>query len=179
MEEMDLYGFTLKAADGSAFPLATARGRPLLVVNTASRCGFTGQYAGLEELHRTYGKRGLVVLGFPCDQFAHQEPGNEAEILSFCRLTYDVTFPMMAKVEVNGSGAHPLFVELRKRTRGMLGDAVAWNFTKFLVAPDGIRVKRYAPSVEPAKLAVDIEEMLTAMRAAPGAGGSAGRSPDS
>lgn len=157
-----MYDLDLRASDGSSFPLRGLEGKTLLVVNTASKCGFTPQYSGLEALHRKYKDRGLVVIGLPCDQFAHQEPGDDAQIKSFCERSFGVTFPLMAKVEVNGSNAHPLFVELRKRTRGLLGDSVKWNFTKFLVSPGGGRVKRFAPTVEPAKMEADIEKLLPA-----------------
>ncbi|MEQ1892035.1 MAG: glutathione peroxidase [Planctomycetota bacterium] len=141
--------------------LAAQRGKVLLIVNTASRCGFTPQYAGLEELWRRYKERGLVVLGFPCDQFGHQEPGDAAEIAEFCQVNYGVTFPLYAKVEVNGEGAHPLFVQLKAAAPGLLGtQAIKWNFTKFLVDRGGAVVERYAPNTEPAKLAADIERLL-------------------
>ena len=136
-------------------------GQVVLVVNTASQCGFTPQYAGLEQLWRDYRDRGLVVLGFPCDQFGHQEPGNEAEIASFCRLDYDVDFPMFAKVEVNGANTHPLWKWLKKEKGGLLGiDAIKWNFTKFLVGRDGKPIKRYAPTDKPESIAGDIEAAL-------------------
>jgi glutathione peroxidase len=160
MEDRDIYDFELRASDGSAFPLRGLEGKALLIVNTASKCGFTPQYKGLEALHRRYRDRGLVVIGAPCDQFAHQEPGSDAEIKSFCEINYGVSFPIMAKVEVNGPGAHPLFVELRRRTRGLLGDRVKWNFTKFLVSPGGGRVKRFEPTVEPESMAAEIEKEL-------------------
>ncbi len=160
MQNDPLYSFEIRRADGSTTTLEPYRGKVLLVVNTASRCGFTPQYEGLEALHKKYGPKGLAVVGFPCDQFAHQEPGGDEEIQSFCRLTYGVGFPVMAKIQVNGPGAHPLFVELRRRTKGLLGDAVAWNFTKFLVSPGAKTVKRYAPTFEPANMERDIEAML-------------------
>ena len=160
MNGSDIYDFELKAGDGLSFSLRGLEKKTLLIVNTASKCGFTPQYKGLEALHKKYGGRGLVVIGFPCDQFAHQEPGSDEEIRSFCELKYGVTFPLMAKVEVNGTNAHPLFVELRKRTRGILGESVKWNFTKFLVSPGGEVVKRYEPTVEPEKMSADIEKEL-------------------
>ena len=151
----------LETLAGETTSLAAHEGKVLLIVNTASRCGFTPQYAGLESLHRRYRDRGLAVLGFPCDQFGHQEPGTEAEIASFCQTNYGVTFPMHAKVEVNGDGAHPLFVSLKAAAPGLLGTkAIKWNFTKFLVDRGGNVVERYAPNVAPEKIAPDIERLL-------------------
>ena len=141
--------------------LSEHRGKVLLVVNVASKCGFTPQYAGLEQLWRDYRDRGLVVLGFPCDQFGHQEPGDEAEIKNFCSLSYDVDFPLSSKVEVNGADAHPLWKWLKDEKGGFLGiDAIKWNFTKFLVGRDGEVIKRYAPTEEPQALRADIEAAL-------------------
>ena len=155
------YDFDAAALDGSPQPLSDYRGKVLLVVNVASKCGFTPQYAGLEQLWRDYGPRGLVVLGFPCDQFGHQEPGDAEEIRDFCSLTYDVTFPMCAKVEVNGANAHPLWRWLKKEKSGLLGiEAVKWNFSKFLVGRDGRVLARYAPTDKPESLAGDIEDAL-------------------
>jgi glutathione peroxidase len=146
---------------GEAKTLATYQGKVLLIVNTASQCGFTPQYAGLEALHRRYKERGLVVLGFPCDQFGHQEPGTAEEIASFCESHFGVSFPMHAKVEVNGEGAHPLFVRLKEKAPGLLGTrAIKWNFTKFLVDRKGDVVERYAPNTTPEALASDIEKLL-------------------
>ena len=157
------YDFSARDIQGHEQPLADYRGKVLLVVNVASKCGFTPQYAGLEKLWRQYRDRGLVVLGFPCDQFGHQEPGNEAEILNFCSLTYDVDFPMFAKVEVNGGGTHPLWKWLKDEKGGLLGiGAIKWNFTKFLVGRDGRVIKRYAPTDTPESLARDIEAALVA-----------------
>lgn len=131
---MSLYDITVTTIDGSIGTLADYRGQVLLIVNVASQCGFTPQYAGLEALYRRYRDRGFAVLGFPCDQFSHQEPGDEAEIKSFCTRTYDITFPLFAKIEVNGSNAHPLYAHLKKARPGLLGsEAIKWNFTKFLV----------------------------------------------
>lgn len=155
-----LHDFTATSIAGDDVDLAAYRGKAVLVVNTASKCGFTPQYEGLEDLHRRYGDDGLVVLGFPCDQFGHQEPGDEAQIADFCQLNYGVSFPMFAKVEVNGDGAHPLYRWLRSEKGGLLGDRIKWNFTKFLVAPDGTVVDRYAPSTKPQKLVGDIEAIL-------------------
>jgi len=162
MKESSLYDFELRANDGSTFSLRGAEGKVLLIVNTASKCGFTPQYKGLEALHKKYREKGLIVIGVPCDQFAHQEPGSDAEIMAFCELNFGVTFPLMAKVDVNGKNAYPLFVELRKRTQGLLGDSIKWNFTKFLVSRDGLRVKRFEPTVTPEKMESDIERELGA-----------------
>ena len=155
-----LHDFTATSIAGDDVDLADYRGKAVLVVNTASKCGFTPQYEGLEALHRLFGDDGLVVLGFPCDQFGHQEPGDEAQIADFCQLNYGVSFPMFAKVDVNGKDAHPLFAWLRKERGGIAGDRIKWNFTKFLVAPDGTVVDRYAPSTKPQKLVGDIEAIL-------------------
>ena len=155
------YDFSAAGLDGQDTALADYRGKVLLIVNVASKCGFTPQYAGLEQLWRQYAPKGLVVLGFPCDQFGHQEPGNADEIRNFCALTYDVSFPMFAKVEVNGGNAHPLWQWLKDEKGGLLGfDAIKWNFTKFLIGRDGKVLKRYAPTAEPASLATDIEAAL-------------------
>lgn len=160
MKALD-FATRLRTLDGKDTELAAHRGKVLLIVNTASECGFTPQYAGLEALHRKYAERGLVVLGFPCDQFGHQEPGNEAEIASFCQKNYGVTFPMHAKVEVNGEHAHPLFVQLKAAAPGLLGtEAIKWNFTKFLVDRQGNVVTRYAPNTKPETLAGDLEQLL-------------------
>ncbi|MBY4574935.1 glutathione peroxidase [Gordonia paraffinivorans] len=154
------FDFTATDIDGNPVSLSDFRGDPLLIVNTASKCGFTPQYEGLEALHRKYSDRGLRVLGFPCDQFAHQEPGDAEEIKNFCSLTYDVTFPMFAKIEVNGSNAHPLFEWLRAQKSGILGGRIKWNFTKFLVDRDGQVVGRFAPATKPEKLTRAIEQVL-------------------
>jgi glutathione peroxidase len=156
----NLYDFKATDIDGKEVDLADLQGKVALVVNTASKCGFTPQYEGLEELQRTYGEQGLVVLGFPCDQFAHQEPGDDAAIEQFCTINYGVTFPLSTKVDVNGRKTHPVFAFLRKRTGSLLGSTVKWNFTKFLVAPDGTTVKRYSPKTEPAAMAKDIEALM-------------------
>jgi len=153
--------FTVTGADGAAIPLDRWAGQVLLIVNTASQCGFTPQYAGLEALHRRYGERGFAVLGFPCNQFGAQEPGDAAAIASFCSLTYDVTFPVFAKIEVNGAGADPLFERLKTDAPGLLGSkAIKWNFTKFLVDRSGKVVHRYAPTTKPEQIAADIEAFL-------------------
>ena len=149
--------------DGTLEPLAAYRGRTLLIVNVASRCGYTPQYAALEALYRRYKDDGFVVLGFPCDQFGRQEPGPEEEIAKFCTSRYDVTFPMFAKIEVNGPGAHPLYRYLTAARRGVLGTRrIKWNFTKFLIGPDGAVLRRYAPFVPPEKI-----EPAIAARVAP------------
>ncbi|HVI50065.1 MAG TPA: glutathione peroxidase [Candidatus Sulfotelmatobacter sp.] len=156
-----LYDIALKTIDGDTVSLGQYAGKVLLIVNVASKCGFTKQYAGLEALYRRFKDRGLVVLGFPCDQFGHQEPGSEAEIKSFCSLTYDVTFPMFAKIEVNGSGTHPLYAALKTELAGILGtEGIKWNFTKFLVDRQGTPIERYAPTVTPEAMAADIEALL-------------------
>ena len=155
--------FDFAATDiaGREQPLSQYRGKVLLVVNVASRCGFTGQYAGLEALWRSYRDRGLVVLGFPCDQFGNQEPGNDEQIRDFCSLNYAVDFPLFSKVEVNGAGAHPLWQWLKDEKGGVLGiDAIKWNFTKFLIGRDGNVLQRYAPTATPESLVADIEAAL-------------------
>ena len=157
--------FTARTAQGEAQPLAQYRGHVLLIVNTASRCGFTPQYAGLEALWRKYRDAGLVVLGFPCNQFGHQEPGTAEQIASFCSTTYDVSFPVMAKIDVNGAGADPLFQWLKTEKPGLLGTAaIKWNFTKFLVGRDGAVAGRFPPSATPASLEGAIETALAAPR---------------
>ena len=155
------HDFSATTLDGTEQPLDAFRGKAMLIVNTASKCGFTPQYAGLEQLWRENRERGLVVLGFPCDQFGHQEPGDADEIRQFCSLRYDVSFPMFAKVEVNGDGAHPLWKWLKAEKSGILGiDAIKWNFTKFLVGRDGKVIRRYAPKDAPASIAGDIQTAL-------------------
>ena len=157
------YQFEATTIDGQTLPLSTLKGKVLLVVNTASACGFTPQFAGLETLHQTYGERGLVVMGFPCNQFGHQDPGSNDEILGFCQRNYGVNFPMMAKVEVNGANAHSLFAWLKQSAPGFLGtEGIKWNFTKFLVDKEGQVIKRYAPTDSPASIAKDIEAALAA-----------------
>ncbi|RAK68918.1 glutathione peroxidase [Phenylobacterium kunshanense] len=156
-----VYDFTAETIDGQPAPLADYQGKVLLIVNTASKCGFTRQYAGLEELYRKYRDRGFVVLGFPCNQFGAQEPGDEEEIKSFCSLTYDVDFPMMRKIDVNGPTAHPLYVFLKGQKKGLLGtEGIKWNFTKFLIDRSGKVVDRYAPTDEPKSLEGAIEALL-------------------
>ena len=158
-----VYDFDAQAIDGSTVPLRQYAGKVLLIVNTASACGFTPQLGGLEALHQQYGGQGLVVLGFPCNQFAGQDPGSNDEIASFCQLNYGVSFPMMAKVDVNGAQASPLDRWLCAEAPGLLGSkAIKWNFTKFLVGKDGQVIRRYAPQDTPAKLADDVEAALQA-----------------
>jgi len=155
--------FTVHRIDGAELALSTLTGQVVLIVNTASACGFTPQFAGLQTLHDTYGARGLAVLGFPCNQFGGQDPGSPEQIQSFCQLNYGVTFPMMAKVCVNGDQADPLFRWLKAEAPGLLGSqAIKWNFTKFLVGRDGRVIRRYAPQDTPSKLARDIEAALQA-----------------
>lgn len=157
----DLYSIPVTAADGSQTDLSDLRGRVLLIVNTASKCGFTPQYAGLEALYRTHRDRGFSVLAFPCNQFGAQEPGDAAEIASFCSLTYDVSFPVFAKVDVNGADAAPLWRHLKHEAPGLLGsEAIKWNFTKFLVGRDGRVIERYAPTTRPDAIEADIQKAL-------------------
>ena len=161
-----------QTTEGQPKKLAAYRGKVLLIVDTASQCGFTPQYAGLEKLYRTYKDRGLVVLGFPCNQFGAQEPGSATAIGEFCERNYGVSFPMFAKVDVNGENEHPLYRYLKKEKKGLLGplggSAIRWNFTKFLVDRDGRVVARYAPSTKPESLAGDIEKLLNATNAKEG-----------
>jgi glutathione peroxidase len=145
---------------GQEVSLSEYSGQPVLIVNTASKCGFTPQYDGLQKLHEEFKDQGLVVLGFPCDQFAHQEPGDDTQIEEFCKVNYGVTFPLSQKVDVNGKNTSPVFDFLKDRAGGMLGSSIKWNFTKFLVAPDGTTVKRYAPKTEPKDIQTDIEALL-------------------
>ena len=158
-----VYDFEARQIDGKTVPLAQFRGQPLLIVNTASACGFTPQFGGLEELHQRFGPRGLAVLGFPCNQFGSQDPGSNEEIGAFCQKNFGVSFPMMSKIDVNGAEAHPLYKWLTAEKPGLLGSkAIKWNFTKFLVGKDGKVLKRYAPQDAPAKLGKDIEAALAA-----------------
>jgi glutathione peroxidase len=151
----------VRAADGGVARLDTWAGKVLLIVNTASRCGFTPQYEGLEDLHRQYGERGFEVLAFPCNQFGAQEPGSAEEIATFCSTTFDVTFPIFAKIDVNGPKADPLFERLKAEAPGVLGSrAIKWNFTKFLIDRQGRTVRRYAPATKPEEIARDIEALL-------------------
>ena len=156
-----IYDFEALQINGQSVPLSQYRGKVLLIVNTASACGFTPQFGGLEELHKEYADKGLVVLGFPCNQFGAQDPGSNDEIASFCQLNYGVSFPMMAKIDVNGANASPLYQWLTAEAPGLLGSkAIKWNFTKFLVGKDGQVIRRYAPQDAPKKLAGDIEAAL-------------------
>jgi glutathione peroxidase len=158
---MNVRDFTVKKADGSALALSDLPPGPILIVNTASKCGFTPQYEGLEKLHEDYAGQGLTVLGFPCNQFGGQEPGDAAEIANFCTLTYDVKFPVLAKVDVNGDAADPLFKHLKSAKKGLLGsEAIKWNFTKFLIDKAGHVVRRYAPTEKPDALRADIKALL-------------------
>ncbi len=159
-----VFDFSARRNDGTELSLGDFRGKTLLIVNTASKCGFTPQYEGLEALHRSYRDKGLVVLGFPCDQFAHQEPGTDEEIAAFCERNFGVSFPLMSKVEVNGRGTHPLFAFLKKKAPGVIGESVKWNFTKFLVAKDGKTVRRFDPATEPAEIEGDIVAALEPTR---------------
>lgn len=156
-----LYDFSVKAKNGEMISLSQYAGKVLLIVNTASQCGFTPQYKGLQELYAKLGDRGLVVLGFPCGQFGNQEPGSDEEITKFCDLNFGVTFPMFAKIAVNGEQADPLFQYLKKQAPGMLGsEGIKWNFTKFLVNKEGKVVERYAPATSPMSIVADIEKLL-------------------
>jgi glutathione peroxidase len=164
--QQNVYEFSALAVDGHEVPLAQYKGKVMVIVNTASKCGFTPQYAGLETLYQQYKDHGVVVLGFPCNQFGAQEPGTEAEIAQFCELNYGVSFPIFAKIEVNGPNAHPLYKFLKKEQSGILGaiglDSIKWNFTKFLVDRAGNVLERFASSTTPAELAPAIEKLLTA-----------------
>ena len=157
----DIYEFTAKSLDGKDIEMTQYKGDVLLIVNTASQCGFTGQYSGLEQLHKDYAGKGLKVLGFPCNQFGAQEPGDSSEIGAFCQKNYGVDFQMFEKIDVNGKDAHPLYKYLTSSAPGVLGtENIKWNFTKFLVGRDGKVFKRYAPQVEPKEMAKDIEQLL-------------------
>ena len=157
----DLYGIPLKTIDGGMTTLARYRGKAMLIVNVASRCGFTQQYAALEALYRKYKDNAFVVLGFPCNQFGNQEPGSEADIRVFCDERYSVTFPMFAKIDVNGANAHPLYRHLKSQKRGLLGrETIAWNFTKFLVGKNGEVLKRYGPRRKPEDIEGDIARLV-------------------
>ena len=154
--------YDYKALDnkGKELDFAQFEGKVLMIVNTASKCGFTPQYDGLEALNQTYKDQGFVIIGFPCDQFAHQEPGSNEEIAEFCRLNHGVTFQLMSKIEVNGKNAHPVYEYLKGAAKGTFGNAIKWNFTKFLISRDGKTVKRYAPTVKPEDMEKDIVELL-------------------
>jgi glutathione peroxidase len=155
---MSIFDCVVKTASGEDVPLSNYRGKALLIVNTASRCGYTPQYEGLQALYRKYRDRGLEILAFPCNQFGAQEPGTNPEIQEFCRMNYSVEFPVFARIEVNGAGAHPLYAWLKSAAPGILGtEAIKWNFTKFLVGRDGLTVQRFAPQDKPESLAAAIE----------------------
>ncbi len=157
-----VFDFKAESLGGAPIELAQYRGKVLLIVNTASKCGFTPQYKALEELHRKYAENGLVVLGFPCNQFGHQEPGSAAQIGEFCERNFGVSFPLFAKVNVNGAHAHPLFRHLKQEAPGLMGtEGIKWNFTKFLVKKDGTVFRRYAPRTAPEALKQDIEALLS------------------
>ncbi len=159
-----IYDFTVERMDGSMQPLAEFEGQVLLVVNTASKCGFTPQFEGLEALNEQYKDQGLTVIGFPCNQFGSQDPGSNDEIGAFCQKNYGVSFPMMAKVDVNGAEAHPIFKWLKDQKGGLLTDGIKWNFTKFLIGSDGKVIDRYAPTTKPDALKGDIEKALVAAK---------------
>ena len=163
MSSQTIYDFDAKSISGKDAPLSQFKGQVMLIVNTASKCGFTPQFGGLEALHKSYGAKGLVVLGFPCNQFGSQDPGADGEIAEFCQVNYGVSFPMMGKIDVNGPAAHPLYKWLCAEAPGLLGSkAIKWNFTKFLIGKDGQVIKRYAPTDKPAGLARDVELALAA-----------------
>ncbi len=159
---MSIYDIEVTTIEGKRELMRAYKGRVLLIVNVASKCGYTPQYAGLEALYRKFNGRGLTILGFPCDQFGNQEPGDEREIQQFCSLSYDVTFPMFAKIEVNGAGTHPLYRHLKAAKKGLLGtEAVKWNFTKFLVGRNGAVLRRYAPTDTPDRIEPDLIPLLS------------------
>ena len=164
VQNQGIYNFSARALDGREISLAQYRGQVLVIVNTASKCGFTPQYAGLESLYRQYKDRGVTVLGFPCNQFGAQEPGTSADIAQFCESNYEISFPLFARIDVNGADAHPLYKFLKSERSGILGvlglRAIKWNFTKFLVSRDGKVVGRYAPTTTPAQLAPEIDKLL-------------------
>ncbi len=155
-----IYDFKAIRNNGSELDFADYKGKVLMVVNTASKCGFTPQYKGLEALYQKYKDQGLVILGFPCDQFAHQEPGDDEQIAQFCEINFGVTFPLMKKIDVNGANADPVFKFLKSKTRGLLGSSVKWNFTKFLISRDGSRIERFAPVTTPESLDKKIADWL-------------------
>ena len=161
MSKSDVYGFKVKDIKGQEVSMEKYKGKTLLVVNTASKCGYTPQYDGLEDLYEKYGPKGLEVLGFPCNQFGGQEPGDEKQISEFCETRFNIKFPMFSKVDVNGSNTDPLWAHLKAEAPGLLGsEAIKWNFTKFLIDADGKVITRYAPATEPSEIAPDIEKLL-------------------
>ena len=155
-----IYDFKALTSNGKVLDFDQFRGKVLLIVNTASKCGFTPQFAGLEELNRKYRDKGLVILGFPCNQFAQQDPWSDEEISNFCQVNYGVTFQMMKKIDVNGENESPIYTYLKEKTKNILCDDIKWNFTMFLISPNGKKIKRYAPTVKPSRLEKDIEAML-------------------
>ena len=155
-----IYDYTALDNKGREVDFSNYKGKVLLVVNTASKCGFTPQYKGLEALYQKYKDQGLVIVGFPCDQFAHQEPGTDSEIAQFCELNFGVTFPLMKKIDVNGDNAHPIYKYLKSATKGFLGNSIKWNFTKFLISKDGSKIERFAPITSPEALDNRIADML-------------------
>jgi glutathione peroxidase len=157
---MTIYDFTARLNDGNQRRLADFRGKVVLIVNVASKCGFTPQYKGLQELYERFAPRGFELLAFPCDQFGHQEPGSDGEIAAFCDRSYGITFPLFAKIEVNGDGAHPLYAWLKRQKGGVLGSRIKWNFTKFLIDRDGNVQARFAPVTRPERIARDVEKLL-------------------
>lgn len=156
-----IYTFKALTSKGQELDFSQFKGNVLLIVNTASKCGFTPQFEGLEKLNQKYKDRGLVIIGFPCNQFAHQDPGTDSEIEGFCQLNYGVTFQIMKKNDVNGDNAHPIYTYLKNEAKGTFGNAIKWNFTKFLISKDGTVIKRFAPTAEPESLEKDIEAMLS------------------
>ena len=156
-----IYDLSFTKNTGEEISLSEFKNHPILIINTASKCGLTPQYAGLQELHEKFADKGLVVIGFPCDQFAHQEPGTDSEIAEFCSINYGVTFTITKKVDVNGSNAHPVFKYLKKHSGSLFGSAIKWNFTKFLVSADGKSIKRYAPTMLPSAIEADISKTLS------------------
>ena len=161
MENDNFFEYTTKASDGTSYNMAQHKGKVVLVVNVASKCGYTPQYKGLEELYESFPKDKFVALGFPCNQFGAQEPGTEAEIQQFCSLTYNVTFPVLGKVDVNGDKTDPVFQFMKKEAKGILGtEMIKWNFTKFLIGKDGQVIKRYAPDTEPKDIKADIAKAI-------------------
>lgn len=156
----NFYTYSANDNKGNLVSMGEFKGKTVLVVNTASKCGLTPQYEGLQKLYQDYKDKGLVILGFPCDQFNHQEPGTDAEIAEFCSLNYGVSFPLFKKIEVNGPNTHPVFEYLKSELPGAIGKNIKWNFTKFLISPDGKAVKRFAPTTEPEKLEASIKELL-------------------
>jgi len=159
-ETQSIYDFSVPTSTGDQQSLRDYQGKVVLIVNTASKCGFTPQYEGLQDLHDKYSERGLVVVAMPCNQFGAQEPGSNADVHEFCQLNYGLSFPVMGKIEVNGSGQHPLYAHLTKQAKGLITDSIKWNFTKFLVNRDGQVIKRFAPVTKPEAISKNIEELL-------------------